>query len=305
MFGNDENVNYILNYSKMLVDQMNVGKNIPSELKVIQYLVFAGFIAQYGFENIELIHKTFKTSNFVYTKEPFEKIVKTMPHLKGLPKDVATIGSFVSLQTSIDSFGRYHINRTVYVMDNNPFEAADLFLEKVVHEINHIINSLNNAIVIYKGNKAIRTGLRVSSLYSNDEFGRILDEDINVLQTAEIMEKIIEFSKYEVEDREIRRALKKLKRCSGKREGYGYETTVPIMKDLYANPKFKNLVVGSRLSGLVKPVRLDFDSKVGEGCYYQFCDLLDEIDKDPSMFWLKGAEEAKARQFIKKYNASR
>ena len=45
MFCTDENVNYILSYAKTLVDNMNKGRNVPRELKSIQYVVFAGLIA--------------------------------------------------------------------------------------------------------------------------------------------------------------------------------------------------------------------------------------------------------------------
>ena len=56
MFTTDEAVNYILNASKMIVDEINKDKNCPKELKEIQYLIFAGMVAYYGYEYIELIH---------------------------------------------------------------------------------------------------------------------------------------------------------------------------------------------------------------------------------------------------------
>ena len=306
MFCTDENVNYILSYAKTLVDNMNKGRNVPRELKSIQYVVFAGLIAHYGFDHVDTIYKAFNSSNFVYTKDSFENITKNFK-ISGIKEsDIGRVGSFVSLSAMPRLDGKMQINRTIYITDNTKDEAPDKFLEKVVHEINHVVNSVNEPIVLYQGVKSFRIGMSVSEIAGNRGFGRILEESFNVLQTADIMKEILKFTQYDIIDPEIKILLDKIKYAYGQpRNGYGYEFTTPIVRELYNNRKFRNLVVSSRLSGLIRPIRVDFDSKVGEGCYFRFCDAINAIDNKGRVWWDRSEEERLANQYIKKYNACR
>ena len=306
MFCTDESINYILSYAKTLVDNMNKGRVIPKELKTIQYIVFGGLIAHYGFEHVDTIYKAFNSSNFVYTKDSFEELTKNVNYHGIKNNEIGKVGSFVSLSARPRLDGKMQINRTIYIMDNTKDEAPDLFLEKVVHEINHVVNSVNQPIVLYQGVKSFRIGMSVSEINGTRGFGRILEESFNVLQTADIMTEIVGFTQYTILDPEIKEVLDKIKYAYGKkRPGYGYEVTAPLIRDLYNNRKFRNLVVGSRLSGLIKPIRLDFDSKVGEGCYYQLCDTINTLDSKGRVWWDRSDEEKLASQYIKKYNACR
>ena len=304
MFCTDESINYILSYAKTLVDNMNKGRVIPKELKTIQYIVFGGLIAHYGFEHVDTIYKAFNSSNFVYTKDSFEELTKNVNYHGIKNNEIGKVGSFVSLSARPRLDGKMQINRTIYIMDNTKDEAPDLFLEKVVHEINHVVNSVNQPIVLYQGVKSFRIGMSVSEINGTRGFGRILEESFNVLQTADIMTEIVGFTQYTILDPEIKEVLDKIKYAYGqKRPGYGYEVTAPLIRDLYNNRKFRNLVVGSRLSGLIKPIRVEFDSKVGEGCYYRFCDAINAIDNKGRVWWDRSDEEKLASQYIKKYNA--
>ena len=304
MFCTDENVNYVLSYAKTLVDNMNKGRIVPKELKSIQYVVFAGLLAHYGFEHVETIYKAFNSSNFVYTKDSFEDITKNVK-ISGIKDiDVSNVGSFVTLGARRRPDGKMQINRTIYITDNKADEAPDKFLEKVVHEINHVVNSVNQPIVLYQGVKSFRIGMGVSEIGGSRGFGRLLEESVNVLQTADSMTDIVGFTQYTILDPEIKEVLDKIKYAYGqKRPGYGYEVTAPLIRDLYNNRKFRNLVVGSRLSGLIKPIRIDFDSKVGEGCYYRFCDTINTLDSNGRVWWNKSEEEKLIDEYVKKYNA--
>ena len=119
------------------------------------------------------------------------------------------------------------------------------------------------------------------------------------------MKEILNFSRFKVLDSGIGYVLSRIRTAAKypRVEGYGYEFTTPIVKELYSNNKFKNLVVGSRLNGLINPIRVDFDSKVGEGCYYRFCDAINAIDNKGRVWWDRSDEEKLASQYIKKYNA--
>ena len=305
MFCTEEDVNYILSYSKTLVDHLNQGKTVPRQLKSIQYVVFAGLIAHYGFDAVDTIYKAFSSSNFVYTKDSFEDITKNI-NISGIQnRNITRVGSFVTLGAKERLDGKMQISRTIYITDNDEYESFDRFLEKVVHEINHVVNSVNKPVVLYHGSKSFRIGMSVSEIGGERGFGRILEESVNVLQTADIMKEILNFSRFKVLDPGIGYVLCRIRTAAKypRVEGYGYEFTTPIVKELYSNNKFKNLVVGSRLNGLINPIRVDFDSKVGEGCYYRFCDAINAIDNKGRVWWDRSDEEKLASQYIKKYNA--
>lgn len=307
MFTTDEAVNYILSSSKMIVDEINKDKGCPKELKEIQYLIFAGMIAYYGFENIELIHKAFKNTGFIYTNKSFKEHAKSInysdPRVDKLI-ETGEVGAFVQCGFSKDLRGRYYIHRNIYVIDNQR-ESADFFLEKIIHEVNHVVNSINNPIVLYKGVPSSRTGLFVSNIESSDSFGNILEEDYNVLQTAEIMEHILEFTQYKIDDPDIRRCLDKIKFAYGRdRKGIGYDGTVSVFRDLYSNDHFRYLVKRNRLSGNIKEIRLDFDGRCGECSFYRLCDVLDHLEVSGPNFYERMYHEGKAKEFIKKYNSN-
>ena len=305
MFTSDEAVNYILNASKMIVDEINKDKKCPKELKEIQYLIFAGMVAYYGYEYIELIHNAFKKTNFIYTNQSFQDHAKEMNYSNpNVDRLIATgeVGAFVKCVFSKDLRGKFYIHRDIYVIDNHR-EAPDFFLEKIIHEVNHVVNSMNNPIVLYKGLPSSRTGMYVSCIERDDTaFGNLFEEDYNVLQTAEIMEHILEFTQYEIKDPDIRRALDKIKYAYGsERNGIGYQGTVEVFRDLYKNAHFRCSVKRDRLAGNVKNVRLDFDERCGEGSFYKFCDVLDGLEVCVN-FYEKMYYEGKAKEFIKKYN---
>lgn len=307
MFTTQEAVNYILNYSKMVIDELNKGKSVPNELKELQYLIFAGMLSYYGFEEIETLCKAFKDSNFHYTNQSFDNYFEThnirSPRVKEMMKH-GEVGAFVQYSTS-QFMGRYNIGRDVYIL-SKPGEAPDYFLEKVIHEVNHVVNSVNNPICIRKGRKALRMGLYISDLQlgNKEMMGVTAEEDFNVLQSAEIMEHILNFTQYHIDDPKMRRALQKIKYAYGKkRTGIGYDMSVPVFRALYDNPHFKCVVKKNRMAGTIKPIRLDFEERLGEGSYNAFCDELDKLDA--SSPWDRFPQELKVNQFIKKYNHSR
>jgi hypothetical protein len=297
-----------LSYSKTLVDQINIGKECPRELKEIQYLIFAGMISYYGFEEIELLHKVFKNTGFIYTHDSFDKFAKSAnfhdERIEKLLKN-GDVGAFVNCRVSSDLLGRIYVKRDIHVIDNGK-DSPDIFLEKVIHEVNHVVNSINHSVCIMNEKKALRTGLYVASLEGKDSMGNLCEEAYNVLQTAEIMDEILAFTQYDVKDPDIKRALDKIKFAYGKkREGTGYQYTVSIFRDLYNNAHFRHLVKRQRMSGIIKPVRLDFDERCGEGSYRQFCDILDKIEVSSHLFWERQFHENSAKTFIKKYNAGK
>ena len=212
MFYSDDAVNSLLNYSKILVDGMNQKSNkaVPKELKGIEYLLFAGMVSYYGFENISLIYKTFEAIHFVHMKGYTLDQINQFFIQKGgslvLPNQQNY--AFLIRQIVCDSLSRFHIQYHIYSFDIvQPFVS---FLEQLVHEVNHVMNSVSVPIGIRHGHKVSRCGLSVYDLESGVFDAKNFEESINVLQAAEITNHILDFGNYQIYDPEIRREVERI-----------------------------------------------------------------------------------------------
>ena len=307
MFYTDEACNDLLNYSKFLVDQINKSKYCPQELRVLQYVIFAGMISYYGFEYVDTIYKAFADPNFYYTNSSLSEIMESNnifdPSVENSIKN-GDVGAFVLLRFGKNGLGKLYVNRDIYIIytnDSNP----DELLEKVVHEVNHVINSINNPICIKGGNEAVRSGLSIIGLVDAERSYNMLEESVNVLQSAEIVEHILAFTQCDVKNAEIKRLLDKIKYAYGsKREGLGYENVVPLIRPLYLNSEFNKVVKRQRMVGRIVPIKEHFERKVGDGSYNEFCKTLDELEVSSNSFWKSAFLDSKVKTYINRYNKS-
>ena len=67
------------------------------------------------------------------------------------------------------------------------------WLEIVIHEVNHIVNSVNSSLRVRGFDVIGRTGCALFSNKYAAKNGDIFEESINVLQTAEVMNHILVF----------------------------------------------------------------------------------------------------------------
>ena len=71
----NESVNALLRYSKYVVDRINMNKKveISTELKNMQYLIFAGMYRFYGSFHLDKIVRAFSQLEFYYCTESMEE----------------------------------------------------------------------------------------------------------------------------------------------------------------------------------------------------------------------------------------
>lgn len=305
MFYTDEAVNSLLSYSKMLVDQLNKYKTCPQQLNALQYVVFAGMISYYGFEYVDTIYRAFAGPNFYYTTSSLEEIMKSNNLFDpGIEKTLGNgeVGAFVLFRLEKNCFGNLRINRDIYVIDELGTKPDEL-VEKLIHEVNHVVNSINNPVCIRNGKQAVRNGLSVIEVDDSNRSYNMLEEAVNVLQSAEIMEHVLAFTQYDIKDPDVKRMLDKIKYAFGsKRDGLGYEVIVPTVRPLFLNPDFKKVVKRQRMVGRIVPIKQNFEDKVGSGSYSEFCKSLDDLEASCNSFWSRAFYDSKAKTYIKAYN---
>ena len=173
--------------------------------------------------------------------------------------------------------GRYFIDKRIhYFSRQNAYDSYQMFMEELLHEVNHCVNSSISPICKRDTKMLYRTGLCLSSVTdSRDVEALALEEGINTLQTAEIMKLIAGFSQYNIDNPTIRCALDRLKHVKVNDFGIGYEEVTLILSPLYRNKEFYHLVREGRITGGIKEIREDFDSRVGSGAYFEFADAVD------------------------------
>lgn len=301
MFDTNESVNQLLNYSKLLLDQMNDGKNFCGRFKEMQYLTFAGMIAYYGFDAIDEIYGVFNKTFFTYSNEPMEDIlvsngfsIDTILPIAGKNKMPANFNR----RLLMDMSGRRFLEDYIFVSTNYDLEPIEL-LEVFVHECNHAVNSVNREIFSKNDRDFIRFGLNVRGLLDSYDDGSLLEECINVLQTAEIVNEILKFTKFDIEDPIIANAINNIKYAGDtKRKGLGYEFIVPFIKPLYDNSNFNRVVKEARMSGDIDKIDWEFDRKAGENKFYELKQVTDETLKNP---YFLSQSHAKVKTLVYSY----
>lgn len=304
-FCSDQAVNSLLNYSKMMVDKLCSNYDRPKELKNIQYLIFAGLVSYYGFEHIEEITASFTKNKFIYTKDT---IANFLAKSNSVSKETLDITSFEQscalLYTEYfyrKSKNEYFSTGQIIVSDNKHYDP-DKLLEFTVHEVNHSVNSINNGIISFGSSFKSRIGMYTRDYNTNVRKRMILEESINVLQAAEIMDHILAFSQYDVEDRDIKYELDKIRYAAGKkREGQGYILTTPIIRPLYEDAKFNKILKERRIDGNVNPIVSQFDAKVGNNSFDALASICDDIYVPSISNWAVLKKQNKAQDIVKKY----
>ena len=98
---------------------------------------------------------------------------------------------------------RLALDNTIWLFVQNNYSKRD-WLEIVIHEVNHIVNSVNNSLRVRGFDVIGRTGCALFSNKYAAKNGDIFEESINVLQTAEVMNHILGFYNFNIYDDEIR-----------------------------------------------------------------------------------------------------
>lgn len=269
-------VNGMLNYSKAMVDEIMTEKGnfFPDEFRVLLYLIYAGMLSHYGDEEIQTIYETFSEIDFVYGKNSVYDVVEDIENVSGNEKNMIgrqSTPAFCIAQYSLSRFDDViklnFIKYTIYVFENKDISFCDL-LDIVTHEINHVVNSMKN---VFDDKRCfIRSGLKKDYVKNKTSVGFVLEEALNELQAVDIVNDILAFANYDVDDMEISVILSRLKKEVGdkKWEAAGYIDACEIINPLYSNYELCEIFRNGRLSGQFDVMKENFDIAVGvEGAY--------------------------------------
>ena len=181
--------------------------------------------------------------------------------------------------------------------------------------MNHLIKSYKNSYELIKSDNYIgyyiRNGINYCYCYyyPNDDklittdYYSILDEDINTIQTTEVMEEIIALDEI-VPDKEMQAYINLLDKDFFHTD-FGYDATAYLVRPLWDNSSFKELVENNIIEGNIEEIINSFDSVLGEDSFLDLADSLDDIDELDSCRKKRRKQESLKRHvkdLVKKYN---
>ena len=167
-----------------------------------------------------------------------------------------------------------------------------LKLEMLIHEVRHaLMGYYNTNMLLDENTYYMRSGLQ-ETYYLKDEsmsehfltkrIGTILDEITNTYITEILVNRIMSFRNYEIENNNLRQYLSLLKTSQPdqKYRAIGYHSEVKLLYPLLLNEMFINLINQHQFDGEISIVKKFIEDNNNICSYEQLCSLLDTIYKN-------------------------
>ena len=299
----EEELNKFLGYCRECVKQTEhvTGSSTNEFLTDVKTVVFAGLVSYYGPDKFNDIYMAFLKTKFVVCDETISQllmdkynfdeksVLKFSEHCPGVFYNAVAFKNQKS--------NKYQIKRTVYV--SKFMASSSVLIHSLIHQMNHILNSINNSIV-NKRNIGLgsRMGIAFDSFISRSCDSLGLEEAFNKLQSEEVMDRIIEFSFYNITISGVSNILNSIFHGVLFDENREDDLITKIARPLYKDDEFNKVLVDRRFTGRLAGIREEFDSKVGEGSYAEFLSICDKLS-NPSDDVTKDSDDAKL--LVKKY----
>ena len=289
---NDNVLNELFKMTKIIVNNDLKRNNYNSDINHLLYIIIPAFIIRYNIKNQNKIINTFKEVPIVL----FEK------------EDRVHQAYYVS----IPSITNNKIKTRKYIGINHYANKPLLeYIDNIIHEYNHAINSMINEITFDKTSFSLRTGLTKTIYPKNDirhphkDDAYILDEIINTRQTEEIINIINSFSNYHINDPEITTALYSIGNSINKSySSNAYYLQATICKELMNNKTLISVLSNMRFNGNIEDIPYFFDNITGiDNSYNKLISILQQTIKEEQEFaktkWFRSIKLSKIRSLYK------
>ena len=254
---NQDNINSIINKYILYVDEISSKFNYESNIKHLLYVIVPAFIIKYGFNNEQTVLKAFRETKIIIDSNLTERVPATFN------------------RNLIFYDNRYQTNKYIMI-DTFNNSSLPVIIDNIVHEYNHVVNSINNEIIEEDKIIKIRTGLCTLNYNKSDltfiekSSTNTLEEILNTEQTEEIIKIIKDFSRYSIDNEEVNNALFAInKEVSDdyKSDAYTYQKNLCI--DLVNNKTFAPTINSLRLKGNIQDIPSLFDNVMGKSGSYK------------------------------------
>ncbi len=265
---NNELVNALIEDTKSFIDNELSKYNYSSDIKHLLTIIIPAFIIKYELKNKNKILTVFKEVPIIETDED----------------DKTTQAFYTSIPKYIDEKIKTKKLIVVKHYKNKPLIE---FIDNIIHEYNHAINSFENEIKVTKNFIYLRTGLSKTQFDKHtlkpigSDNKTILEEILNTKQTEEIINILKDMSNYEIKDYSVQTTLYSINHSIDKSyssDAYSLHTT--FLKKLSDNRTFTNTLSNLRFNGNISEISYIFDNTIGKtGSYDRLIDILNEVTK--------------------------
>ena len=164
-----------------------------------------------------------------------------------------------------------------------------LKLEMLAHEVRHaLMGYYNTNILLDENTYYMRSGLQETYYLRDDDTeehfstkrtGTTLDEITNTYITELLVNRIMSFRKYKIENNNLKRYLDSIKtgQPDGKYRAIGYNSEVKLLYPLLINEMFINLINQHQFDGEIGLIKEFIETNTSICNYEQLCELLDTI----------------------------
>ena len=273
-------VNYI---NKKLVNIYN-NKDIPPVFRDYIKLTVIGMIMYYGDEYADLILDSINDIDFYYGIDSLIKDstfdTKQVEAWINNAEPAFTLHSFTRFSKNSKQLPVIDVKYGICVRDNITVNNI-VFLEYIVHEINHIVCSKNNSFFKDEDNNiGYRTGFFTAYFKSKDKKngkGRIFNEVINSLMTEDIINIILN-----IQDQELDSFIDSLRKSTTEDQYYvqGYLGLTNLFRTLFNIEEFKNFSKRCLIDGNVEDMDELFNAVLRNNKFDELLDKLDSYYKD-------------------------
>ncbi len=293
-------INEFIKCGRESIRQINHAMGVIEDLlEDFKTLVFAGMLSYYGREYVNDIYLAFLNMSFVTTDFHMKELIAKMYSLSD--KDLKYLqrhapGTFYDAVAVKKSFKDYRFKRTIYVSKREVDNTT--LLESLVHQANHVLNSVHNPIVYNQGLNS-RMGVAIEQFDGRGVVGLGLEETINQLQVIDMMKKISTFRVYKISDEKAGELLDSLFHSKPDKEEKDYILLLTI-SPLYQNETFQHMLINKRMSGQIDHILTEFNSKTDAsyGKLLYFSDMM-HLHSD---IYVKKACSDTVKSLVKRYN---
>lgn len=164
-----------------------------------------------------------------------------------------------------------------------------LKLEMLAHEVRHaLMGYYNTNILLDENTYYMRSGLEetyylrddnIKEKFTTKRIGTTLDEITNTYITELLVNRIISFRKYKIENNNLKRFLDSIKtsQLDGKYRSIGYYSEVKLLYPLLLNEVFINIINQHQFDGEISLVKEFIGNNSNICSYEKLCELLDTI----------------------------
>ncbi|MGN1371016.1 MAG: hypothetical protein ACI4XM_01865 [Candidatus Coprovivens sp.] len=265
--------NTLINHIVFTMDSLLVNKDYPPKLRDYLYLIATGMILSYGDEYLEEIYKLLTTIKFTDEKE-----------IDNYSNNGYKLLSYVNptnhnyLSKLFDYSSTFPTINYNYVLIFKEINSSKIkTLEYLVHELNYILFNMNKKYSFMNSIK-IRYNYLKNDLDVGDDKVNTFKRVLNVLQSEDIIKRVLELRNYEIKNVKFRNALSNFDNIDLDNYRFeGLDMLVNLFRPLYRFKDTKYFIDKSMFcdSDLIEN---EFDKVLGKNSYKNLCVKLDFLN---------------------------